>query len=121
MHRICGLLLAAAAVLSLAGFAGGAASMAKLTVTPPLVIQGGTITIAGAGFRANRKVSLSIARPRSSTTSPIGSITTKANGRFVFRKATSRIAAGSWVVRACQASCRTKATATLRVSKIKPV
>jgi hypothetical protein len=121
MHRICGLLLAAAAVLSLAGFAGGAASMAKLTVTPPLVIQGSTITIAGAGFRANRKVSLSIARPRSSTTSPIGSITTKANGRFVFRKATSRIAAGAWVVRACQASCRTKATATLRVSKIKPV
>jgi hypothetical protein len=95
--------------------------VAKLTVTPPLVIQGGTITIAGAGFRATRKVSLSIARPRSSTTSPLGSITTKANGRFVFRKATSRIAAGSWVVRACQASCRTKATATLRVSKIKPV
>ena len=121
MYRICTLFLAAAAVLSLAGLADGAASVAKLTVTPPLVIQGGTITINGAGFRPNRKVTLSIARPRSSSTSPIGSTTAKASGRFVVRKATSRMAAGSWVVRACQASCRTKATATLRVSKIKPV
>jgi hypothetical protein len=121
MRRICTLALAAAAVLSLAGLAGGAAGTAKLTVTPPLVIQGGTITIAGAGFRPSMKVTLSIARPRSSTTTRIGSVTAKANGRFVFRKATSGVAAGSWVVRACQANCRTKATASFRVSKIKPL
>jgi hypothetical protein len=121
MRRTCTLLLAAAAVLSLAGLAGGAASVAKLTVTPSLVIQGGTATIAGAGFRPGKKVTLSIRRPRSSNTSPIGSVTAKANGRFVFRKDTSRVAAGSWVVRACQANCRTKATALFRVSKIKPL
>jgi len=122
MRRIGTLLLAAAAVLSLAGLAGGAASVAKVTVTPPLVLRGGTITIAGTGFRPSTKVTLSIGRPSSSTTSRIGSVTTKATGRFLFRKVISRTtAAGSWVVRACQAGCRTKATATFRVSKIKTV
>lgn len=122
MHRTCTLLLAVASALSLAGLAGGTASVARLKVTPPLVIRGGTITITGTGFRPSVKVTLHIGRPNSGNTSRIGSVTAKASGRFTFYKAISRkTAAGSWVVLACQANCRTKATAVFRVSKVRPV
>jgi hypothetical protein len=122
MCRICTLLLAAVSTLSLSTVAGGTASTAKLKVKPPLVIRGGTIRITGTGFRPSVKVTLHIGRPRSDNTSRIGSVKAKPNGRFVFSKSISRsTAAGSWVVLACQASCRTKATALFRVAKIKTV
>jgi hypothetical protein len=122
MRRIHLLLLAAAAALSLAGLAGATATVAKLKAQPPLVIRGGTITITGTGFRPGVKATLRIGRPRSSTTARLGSVKAKANGRFTFSKTLSRTTgAGSWVVRACQANCLTKASALFRVAKIKSV
>ncbi len=122
MRRIQILLLAAAAALSLAGLAGGTASVAKLKAQPPLVLRGGTITIIGTGFRPGVKATLRIGRPRSLNTARLGSVKAKANGRFTFSKTISRsTGAGSWVVLACQASCHTKATALFRVAKVKPV
>ncbi len=108
--------------LSLAGLAGGTVTVAKLKARPPIVVRGGTITITGTGFRPSVKVTLSIGRPRSDNISRIGSVKAKASGRFTFSKAISRSTeAGSWVVLACQANCRTKATAPFWVAKIKPV
>jgi hypothetical protein len=67
-------------------------------------------------------VTLRIGRPDSVNRSLIGSVKAKANGRFTFAKTISRSTeAGSWVVRACQANWRTKATALFRVAKIKPL
>lgn len=122
MHRLCTLLLATVSTLTVAGLAGGTASVAKLKVSPPIVIPGGTITITGTGFRPSLKVTLRIGRPHSAKRSLIGSIKARANGRFTFAKTISRSTeAGSWVVRACQANCGTKATALFRVAKIQPV
>jgi hypothetical protein len=122
MHRICTLLLATVGALALAGLAGGTAQVAKLKVQPPMVLPGGTITITGTGFRPSVKVTLHIGRPNSDNTSRIGSVKAKASGRFTFSRAISHsTAAGLWVVLACQANCRTKATAPFRVAKIKPV
>lgn len=122
MHRLCALLLAAVSALTLVGLAGGTASVARLKVSPPMVIPGGTITIAGTGFRPSLKVTLRIGRPDAAKRSLIGSVKAKANGRFTFAKTISRSTeAGSWVVRACQANCGIKATALFRVAKVKPV
>jgi hypothetical protein len=122
MRTICTLLLATAAALSLAGLAGSKASVAKLKVQPVFVVRGGTLTITGTGFRPRMQVTLRIGRPQSANASRIGSIKAKASGRFAFSKTISRSTdAGAWTVRACQANCRTKATALFRVAKIKPV
>jgi hypothetical protein len=122
MRRTYTLLFAVVGALFLAGLAGGTASMAKLKVQPPMVIRGGTITITGTGFRPSVKVTFALGRPHSDKTARIGSVMAKANGRFTFNKTISRsTGAGSWVALACQAGCRTKATALFRVAKVKPV
>jgi hypothetical protein len=122
MRKICTLLLAGVVAASLAGLAGGTTSAAKLKVRPVFIVRGGTLTISGTGFRPSMKVTLRIGRPDSANLSRVGSVKAKASGRFAFSKTISRSTeAGLWIVRACQANCRTKATALFRVAKIKPV
>ena len=122
MHRLLTLLLAVVTGLSLAGLAGGTSSVAKLKIAPAIVPRGGVITVTGTGFRPYLRVTLRIGRPNASTTAKLGTVKATAKGAFRFRKTIARsTGAGLWVVRACQSSCRTKATAQFRVAKVKPL
>ena len=120
--RIAAALLAAATALTLAGLAGGASTTARLRVTPPSVVRGEVLKVTGSGFRPGLKVTLDVRRSLSNTRARLGSVTAGRKGGFVYRKRISRsTVAGKWILRACQRSCRIKATATFYVSKIKPV
>ncbi|MDQ2909608.1 MAG: hypothetical protein M3R39_01080 [Actinomycetota bacterium] len=122
MHRIFALLLVTATGLTLAGLAGGASPAAKLRVQPPVVAGGNPITVTGTGFKPGLKVTLHIGRANTDNTSRLGSVKASRKGGFRFVKTIARsTGAGTWVVLACQANCRTKATAQFRVAKVKPV
>jgi len=116
------LLLAALAGLSLAGIAGGTTAVAKLRLTPTMAQPGATITVKGSGFARNVKLTLDVGRPNSRPTVHWTTLKTNAVGGFRYAKTISRAALpGEYVVRACQRSCRVKATASYRVFKVKPL
>jgi hypothetical protein len=120
--RTTSALLGAVAALVLAGTAGGAATAAKVTVTPQLVRAGGTIKIAGAGFRPTLKVTLYIGRPRTDNVARIGIRYAGKAGGFRLEKHISRTTpAGQWAIRACQRNCRIQGVGAFRVAKVKPL
>lgn len=122
IHRSVALLLAGATALVLAGLAGSTTSGARLRAQPPMVPVGNPLTVSGSGFAPRVRVTLFIGRPNSSKTARLGTIRANRKGGFKFVKTISRsTGAGLWVVRACQRSCRTKASARFRVAKIKPL
>ena len=120
--RVMVSLLAAAAALMLAGLAPGAATKARLVIQPPVAVRGNPVTITGRGFKASTPVTIRIGRPNALRTARLGTVTAGRSGGFALTKTISRsTGAGKWVVRACQQSCRIRATAVLYVAKIKPV
>jgi hypothetical protein len=122
VKQVQALLLVAAGALALTGLAGSVTSAAKLRVTPPTVLRGGTITITGSHFRPRVRVTIDIGSPNSDNTSRLGTVKAKANGSFRFASTISKSTRpGKYVVLACQATCRVKATARLAVTKVKPV
>jgi hypothetical protein len=120
--RVVLILLAATTALSVAGLAGGAATRARLSLEPTVVLRGNPVAISGRGFTPNVKVTIRIGRPNAAVTSPFGTVTAGRKGGFdVTRKISNTTPLGKWIVRACQQRCRVKATALLHVGKIKPV
>jgi hypothetical protein len=122
MRRLLVLLIAAVAVLSVAGLGGAASTAAKLRITPLLVARGSAITVTGTGFRPSLVVKLTIRRSFSTRASRLATVRAKRTGAFRVSKVISRSSqAGLYIVTACQNGCRTKATARFRVAKIKPL
>jgi hypothetical protein len=122
MQRVSALLLAASAALAATGLAGGTSAAPTMRVQPQFVRPGNAITATGTHFRPSLRVTLSIRSATGGRFSRLGRTQATATGAFRFSKTLSRSTTpGKYVVRACQRSCATKATATFRVSKIKPV
>jgi hypothetical protein len=122
MRLLLVFMLAASAVLAAVGSAGGTAAAPSLQVRPRAVRPGADITITGAQFRPRLMVTLSIRAAAGGKRSRVGIVRATAAGTFRFSKTISRsTAVGKYVARACQRSCRIKATATFFVAKIKPV
>ena len=61
--RRSALLLAALTGASLAGVAGSTTAIANLSVNPPLLGHGATVTIKGTGFTPKVKVTIDVRRP----------------------------------------------------------
>lgn len=122
MDRVSALLLAASAALVATGPAGGAAAAPTMRVQPQFVRPGNEITATGSHFRPTLRVTFSIRSATGGKFSGLGRVRATAQGAFRFSKTLSRSTTpGKYVVRACQRSCATKATATFYVAKIKPV
>jgi hypothetical protein len=120
--RTSALLLAATTALTLAGISASATTAAKVTVTPQLVRAGGTIKIAGTGFRPGLKVTLHVGRPRTDNIARIGIRYAGKTGGFRLEKHISRTTpAGKWAILACQRNCRIQGVGIFRVAKIKPL
>jgi hypothetical protein len=120
--RRSALLLAALTGLSLAGAAGSTTGVARLSVDPPLVGHGATLTVKGAKFAPKVKVTITVRRPNNEP--KVRWTTLKANsaGGFRYAKVIARTASvGKYVVVACQRACRIRATATFRIAKVQPV
>jgi hypothetical protein len=121
MRRLFVLLLVAPVALAGREVHAGTAAAPTVRTQPRVVRPGTAVTITGSHFRPRLRVTLSI-RGTSGKGSRIGVVEATAAGAFRFRKTISRsTVAGVYVVRACQRSCRTKATTTFLVPKIKPV
>ena len=122
MRRSALLLAALIGLSSLAGVAGSATAVAKLRVAPTLVQRGATLTVRGSGFVPKVRVTIDVGRPNSAPTAHWTTLKANAAGSFRYAKVISRSAfAGQYVVRACQRTCRVKATASYRIVKVKPV
>jgi hypothetical protein len=122
MQPLSALLLAGSAALAATGLAGGTAAAPTMRVQPQFVRAGNEITATGAHFRPRLRVTFSIRSATGGRFSRLGRAQATGAGAFRFTKTISRSTiAGKYVVRACQRSCATKATATFRVAKIKPV
>ena len=120
--RRSALVLAALMGLSLAGVAGSTTAVAKLRVAPTLVQRSATLTVRGSGFVPKVRVTIDVGRPNSAPTARWTTLKANAAGAFRYAKVISRSAfAGQYVVRACQRTCRVKATASYRIVKVKPV
>lgn len=120
--RRSALLVAALAGPSLVGVAGGTTARAKLQITPLVAARGATVTVKGTGFTPKVNVTIDVGRRNSEPTAHWATVNASAGGGFRYGKVISRsTAAGTYVVVACQRSCRVKATATFRVAKVKPV
>jgi hypothetical protein len=120
--RLAGLALAALAALSVLGIADAAPERARLTVAPPAAIRGDPILISGQGFRARLKVTVSLRRSTGRTWARLGVVRAGRTGAFSLAKTVSpTTAVGAWIARACQLSCRVRATKRFYVIKIKPV
>lgn len=110
------------AALSVLASADAAPERARLTVNPPAAIRGSPIVISGQGFRAHLKVTVSLREATGKTWARFGVPRAGRAGAFSLAKTISRsTAAGPWIARACQLSCRIKATKRFYVIKIKPV
>jgi hypothetical protein len=122
MPRVSALLVAVSAALAATGLAGATAAAPAMRVQPQFVRPGEQITATGTHFRSKLLVTLSIRSATGGRYSRLGRIQATAAGAFRFSKMLSRSTTpGKYIVRACQRSCTTKATATFRVAKIKPV
>jgi hypothetical protein len=122
MRRSALLLAALIGLSSLAGVAGSTTAVARLRVAPTLVQRGATLTVRGSGFVPKVKVTIDVGRPNSAPTAHWTTLKANATGGFRYAKVISRSAfAGQYVVRACQRTCRVKATASYRIVKVKPV
>jgi hypothetical protein len=122
VRRILALLLAAACALAVSGLAASVTTAPKLGVKPATVLPGGKITITGSHFRPRVRVTIDIGPRNSDNTSRLGTIKANAGGGFRLSKAISKSTRlGRYVVLACQATCRVKATAPLAVTKVKPI
>jgi hypothetical protein len=122
MQRVSVLLLAAAAALAATGLADATLAAPTMRVQPRFVHAGNEITATGTHFRRSLRVTFSIRSASGGKYSRLGRVRATAAGAFRFSKTISRSTIpGKYVVRACQRSCATKATATFWVAKIKPV
>jgi hypothetical protein len=122
MQRVSALLLAASGALAATSLAGGTTAAPTMRVQPQFLRPGNEITATGTHFRPSLLVTFSIRPGSGGKFSRLGRARATAAGTFRFSKTISRSTiAGKYVVRACQRSCATKATATFRVAKIKPV
>jgi hypothetical protein len=120
--RRSALLLAALLGLSLAGVAASTTVVAKIRLSPTLVQRGATLTVRGSGFVPRVRVSIDVGRPNSAPTTHWTTLRANAAGSFRYAKVISRSTfAGQYIVRACQRTCRVKATASYRIVKVKPV
>jgi hypothetical protein len=116
VRRLFALLLAASAALAASGLAGSMTPAPKVTVTPLYVSPGNAITITGSHFRPRLRVTLTSRLATSTKRFKIGSVLATSAGRFRFSKTLSTsTAVGKYVLRACQRTCRTKATAVYHV------
>jgi hypothetical protein len=122
MHRVSALLLAAGAALAATSLAGGTTAAPTMRVQPQFVRPGNEITATGTHFRSRLLVTFSIRSAAGGRFARLGRVRATAAGAFRFSKTISRSSIpGKYVVRACQRSCATRATATFRVAKVKPV
>jgi hypothetical protein len=116
VRRILAFLFPALAALAAAGLAGSVTPAPKVTVTPLYVRPGSAITITGSHFRPRLPVTLTSRLATSTKRFKIGSVLATSAGRFRFSKTLSTsTAVGKYILRACQRSCRTKATAVYHV------
>lgn len=93
-----------------------------MQVQPQFVRPGNEIMATGTHFRPSLLVTFSIRSATGGKFARLGRIRATAAGAIRFSKTISRSTIpGKYVVRACQRSCATKATATFWVAKVKPV
>ncbi len=119
MRSLPVLLCVVGAALLLPVTTGAVSTAPSVSVSPKIVLRGGSLVVTGRHWPHRARVELLIGPPRSEA-DHVAWVTTTSSGTLRKRLPISRHAAtGRFVLLACRRSCRVKAQASFRIVAVR--